>query len=56
MQGDVVVKDGRFDSVLKRTADTDAANDSAPQEIIDASGLIMIDRVLWIFFSWMQGS
>lgn len=36
MQGDVVVKDGRFDSVLERTADTDAANDSAPQEIIDA--------------------
>ena len=25
MQGDVVVKDGRFDSVLERTADTDAA-------------------------------
>ena len=44
MQGDVVVKDGRFDSVLERTADTDAANDSAQQEIIVASGLI-----LWIF-------
>lgn len=48
MQGDVVVKDSRFDSVLEKTADTDAANDSASQEIIDASGLIMI-RVLWIF-------
>ena len=46
MQGDVVVKDGRFDSVLERTADTDAANDSAPQEIIDASGLIMDAREL----------
>ena len=48
MQGDVVVKDGRFDSVLERTADTDAAADSTQQEIIDASGLIMIP-VLWIF-------
>ena len=28
MQGDVVVRDGCFDSVLERTADTDAANDS----------------------------
>ena len=48
MQGDVVVKDGRFDSVLERTADTDAANDSESQEIIDASG--------GYSFSWMQGS
>lgn len=50
MQGDVVVKDGRFDSVLERTADTDAANDSAPQEIIDASGLIMIPGLVDIHF------
>ena len=49
MQGDVVVKDGRFDSVLERTADTDAANDSAPQEIIDAGSC-------GYSFSWMQGS
>ena len=40
MQGDVVVKDGRFDSVLERTADTDAANDSAPQEIIDDENIL----------------
>ena len=32
MQGDVVVKDGRFDSVLERTADTDAAADSTQQD------------------------
>ena len=44
-----------FDSVLERTADTDAATDSAPQEIIDASGLIRY-RVLWIFIFRMQGS
>ena len=48
MQGDVVVKDGRFDSVLEKTADTDAANDSTQHEIIDASGLT-IYRALWIF-------
>lgn len=50
MQGDVVVKDGRFDSVLEKTADTDAANDSAPQEIRDASGLIMIPGLVDIHF------
>lgn len=50
MQGDVVVKDGRFDSVLERTADTDAAADSTQQEIIDASGLIMIPGLVDIHF------
>lgn len=56
MQGDVVVKDGRFDSVLERTADTDAANDSAPQEIIDASGLIMIPGLVDIHFHGCKGA
>ena len=55
MQGDVVVKDGRFDSVLERTADTDAAADSAPQEIIDASGLIMIPGLVDIHFHGCAG-
>lgn len=56
MQGDVVVKDGRFDSVLERTADTDAANDSASQEIIDASGLIMIPGLVDIHFHGCKGA
>ena len=55
MQGDVVVKDGRFDSVLERTADTDAANDSESQEIIDASGLIMIPGLVDIHFHGCKG-
>ena len=55
MQGDVVVKDGRFDSVLERTADTDAANDSTQQEIIDASGLIMIPGLVDIHFHGCRG-
>ena len=56
MQGDVVVKDGRFDSVLERTADTDAANDSTQQEIIDASGLIMIPGLVDIHFHGCRGA
>ena len=56
MQGDVVVKDGRFDSVLERTADTDAANDSESQEIIDASGLIMIPGLVDIHFHGCKGA
>ena len=56
MQGDVVVKDGRFDSVLERTADTDAATDSAQQEIIDASGLIMIPGLVDIHFHGCKGA
>lgn len=56
MQGDVVVKDGRFDSVLEKTADTDAANDSAPQEIRDASGLIMIPGLVDIHFHGCKGA
>ena len=56
MQGDVVVKDGRFDSVLEKTADTDAANDSASQEIIDASGLIMIPGLVDIHFHGCKGA
>lgn len=55
MQGDVVVKDGRFDSVLERTADTDAAADSTQQEIIDASGLIMIPGLVDIHFHGCKG-
>lgn len=35
MQGDVVVKDGRFDSVLKRTATRTRLMTGAPQEIIE---------------------
>lgn len=56
MQGDVVVKDGCFDSVLERTADTDAANDSTQQEIIDASGLIMIPGLVDIHFHGCRGA
>ena len=56
MQGDVVVKDGRFDSVLERTADTDAANDSTQHEIIDASGLIMIPGLVDIHFHGCRGA
>ena len=56
MQGDVVVKDGRFDSVLERTADTDAAADSTQQEIIDASGLIMIPGLVDIHFHGCKGA
>lgn len=56
MQGDVVVKDGCFDSVLERTADTDAANDSTQQEIIDASGLIMIPGLVDIHFHGCMGA
>ena len=56
MQGYVVVKDGRFDSVLERTADTDAANDSTQQEIIDASGLIMIPGLVDIHFHGCRGA
>ncbi len=56
MQGDVVVKDGRFDSVLERTADTDAANDSTQQEIIYASGLIMNPGVVDIHFHGCRGA
>ena len=55
MQGDVVVKDGRFDSVSEKTADTDAANDSASQEIIDASGLTMIPGLVDIHFHGAVG-
>ena len=56
MQGDVVVKDGCFDSVLERTADTDAANDSTQHEIIDASGLIMIPGLVDIHFHGCRGA
>ena len=56
MQGDVVVKDGRFGSVLERTADTDAAADSTQQEIIDASGLIMIPGLVDIHFHGCKGA
>lgn len=56
MQGDVVVKDGRFDSVLERTADTDAAADSTQQEIIDASRSYHDTGSCGYSFSWMQGS
>ena len=56
MQGDVVVKDGRFDSVLERTADTDATNDSTQHEIIDASGLIMIPGLVDIHFHGCRGA
>ena len=56
MQGDVVVKDGRFDSVLERTADTDAAADSTQQEIIDASGLVMIPGLVDIHFHGCKGA
>lgn len=56
MQGDVVVKDGRFDSVLERTADTDAAADSTQQESIDASGLIMIPGLVDIHFHGCKGA
>ena len=55
VHGDVVVKDGRFDSVLERTADTDAANDSTQQEIIDASGLTMIPGLVDIHFHGCKG-
>ena len=56
MQGDVGGKDGRFDSVLERTADTDAAADSTQQEIIDASGLIMIPGLVDIHFHGCKGA
>ena len=56
VHGDVVVKDGRFDSVLERTADTDAANDSTQQEIIDASGLTMIPGLVDIHFHGCKGA
>ena len=38
VHGDVVVKDGRFDSVLERTADTDAAADSTQQSAYSSVG------------------